>query len=83
MKTFSTIGHIDHGKTTLACAINNVLEVFEYNFLGEKSLPSKSRLKKCEIGLHEFMSVGKIKIDNNIYKEKWSCIHCGTLMNNR
>lgn len=95
-----TIGHVDHGKTTLSCAIKSVLEkvnhsvyqdVLEdtleyknpYAFLNEKQPSSKSRLKKCEKGLHEFMSEGKMKINENFYKEKWSCIHCGTLMHER
>jgi translation elongation factor EF-Tu-like GTPase len=65
-------------------AIEEVIEYKNpYAFLSEKPMPSKSRLKKCEKGLHEFMSEGKIKIDEHFYKEKWSCIHCGALMQNR
>lgn len=96
MKTASTIGHVDHGKTTLTAAIKSVLEkekhsvyqdaieeVFEYKnpyaFLNEKPAPSKSRLKKCEKGLHEFSETGFS--ENNI--KKWACIHCGTFMHNR
>jgi hypothetical protein len=30
---------------------------------------SKSRLKKCEKGLHEYMSEGKIKIDEHFIKK--------------
>jgi uncharacterized protein with PIN domain len=48
-----------------------------YAFLNEKPKPSKSRLKKCAKGLHEFTSEGKVKIDENFYKEKWSCTYCG------
>jgi translation initiation factor 2 gamma subunit (eIF-2gamma) len=97
MKTVGTIGHVDHGKTTLTSAIKSVLEkekhsiykeaieeVFEYKnpyaFLNEKKPASKSRLKKCKKGLHEYMSEGKIQIDQHFYKEKWYCIHCGALM---
>ena len=54
-----------------------------YAFLNEKQPASKSRLRKCEKGLHEYMSEGKIKIDEHFYKEKWSCIHCGALMQNK
>lgn len=96
MKTVGTIGHVDHGKTTLTAAIKSVLEkekhsvyqdaieeVFEYKnpyaFLNEKPAPSKSRLKKCEKGLHEFSET--VFSENNI--KKWACIHCGTFMHNR
>lgn len=97
MKTIGTIGHVDHGKTTLSAAIKSVLEkenysvyqdavdeVFEftnpYHFLDTRS-PSKSRINKCKKGLHEYMSEGKIKIDEHFYKEKWACRHCSALMN--
>jgi translation initiation factor 2 gamma subunit (eIF-2gamma) len=95
-KIIGTIGHVDHGKTTLTAAIKSVLEkekysiyqdaveeVIEYKnpyaFLNEKQLASKTRLKKCEKGLHEFQE-SKFS-ENNI--KKWACIHCGTFMHNR
>lgn len=50
---------------------NESEDVYLYNnarsFLNEKQPPSKSRLKKCEKGLHEYSK-------NSIYE--WSCIHC-------
>ncbi len=48
-----------------------------YPFLNEKQPASKTRLKKCAKGFHEFMSEGKVKIYENLYKEKWSCTYCG------
>ena len=49
-----------------------------YHYLDSRS-PSKSRLKKCEKGLHEFSETGFS--ENNI--KKWACIYCGTFMHNR
>jgi translation initiation factor IF-2 len=57
-------------------------EVFEFKntrFFYEKKTTSKSRLKKCEKGLHEFSETRFL--ENNI--KKWACIHCGAFMHNR
>jgi uncharacterized protein with PIN domain len=93
MEKVVIIGSAIEDRRTLSAAIKNVFEiedysvyedavekVFEltnpYHLLDTRS-PSKSRLKKCAKGLHEFMSEGIVKIDENFYKEKWSCQHCG------
>ncbi len=100
MKTVGTIGHVDHGKTTLTAAIKSVLEkekhsvyqdaieeVFEYKnpyaFLNEKPAPSKSRLKKCEKGLHEFSETNYTEETELGTKKLWACNHCGRFMHNR
>lgn len=44
---------------------------------------SKSRLKKCAKGLHEF-SESSGEIQHKVWTKKtWSCIHCGVLMHDR
>ena len=100
MKTVGTIGHVDHGKTTLTAAIKSVLEkekysvyqdaleeVIEYKnpyaFLNEMPAPSKSRLKKCEKGLHEFSETNYTEKTEVGTKKIWACNHCGTFMHNR
>ena len=100
MKKIGTIGHVDHGRTTLTHAIKSVLEkenysvyqdaleeVIEYSnpyaFLSEKPKPSKTRLKKCERGLHEFQETQFTTTENSIVKKQWFCKHCGTSMHNR
>ena len=45
--------------------------------------PSKTRLKKCEIGLHEFVSEGIVYLDRYSFKEDWSCRHCKRPMDSR
>lgn len=50
-----------------------------YNHILDVSNPSKSRLKKCEKGLHEFTETNFS--ENNV--KKWACIHCGIFMHNR
>lgn len=94
-----TIGHVNHGKTTLTAAIKSVLEkenysvyqdsaekVFEftnpYHLLDTRS-PSKSRLKKCAKGLHEFLESHHDIVQGNLYVKKWECRHCGTFMHER
>jgi len=45
--------------------------------------PSKSRLKKCEKGLHEFQETQFTTTENSIVKKQWFCKHCGNSMHNR
>lgn len=62
-------------------------EVIEYEnpyaFLNEKQPASKSQLKKCDKGLHEFKESAPIKVNVNLYETKWNCMHCGIDMHNR
>lgn len=45
---------------------------------------SKSRLKKCEKGIHEFIKKPFTKIDKNtISTEKWICRYCECSMDSR
>lgn len=61
-------------------ALDEVIEYKNpYAFLNEKPIASKSRLKKCEKGLHEFSATEYS--ENNI--KRFACIHCGTFMHNR
>ena len=93
-----TIGHVDHGDTTLTAAINSVLEkeqasiyrdasefVIEnpYAFLNQKQPASKTQLRKCNKGLHEFMASAPVKVSDNLYETPWNCIHCGISKDNR
>lgn len=79
-----TIGHIDHGKTTVAGAIKNVLiELSDsYHYLDSQT-PSKTQLKKCRKGLHEFLKTHHETIGVNMFIPRWSCRHCGTFMHER
>jgi len=56
-------------------------EVFVYKnsyaFLNEKQPASKSLLKKCKKGLHEYSESQPIKGEGNFFKTEWKCIHCG------
>jgi len=61
---------------------SNVYEFKNYHFLDSRS-PSKSRLKKCEKGLHEFQETQFTTNENSIVKKQWFCKHCGTSMHNR
>lgn len=61
---------------------NNVYQFKNYHFLDSRS-PSKSRLKKCEKGLHEFQETQFTTTENSIVKKQWFCKHCGTSMHNR
>ena len=100
MKTIGTIGHVDHGRTTLTHAIKSVLEkenysvyqdaleeVIEYSnpyaFLSEKPKPNKTKLKKCERGLHEFQETNHDISKGGLFIKKWACIHCGSFMHER
>lgn len=62
---------------------SNLEKVFEINnpyaFLNAPTSPSKTRLKKCEKGLHEFRDTGIIEEN----KRLWTCIYCGKEINNR
>ena len=95
-----TIGHVDHGKTTLTAAIESVLEkqnlssvyldvaekVFEftnpYDFLNTPKT-SKSRLKKCAKGFHEFIETRHDIVQGGIFTKKWECQYCGKFMHER
>jgi hypothetical protein len=44
---------------------------------------SKSRLKKCKKGLHEFSETNHDIVVNGIFVKRWACNHCGTSMHNR
>jgi hypothetical protein len=46
-------------------------------------LPSKSQLKKCNKGLHEFKESVPIKVSEYLYETKWNCMYCGISINNR
>lgn len=61
---------------------NDVYQFKNYHFLDSRS-PSKSRLKKCEKGLHEFQETQFTTTENSIVKKQWFCKHCGTSMHNR
>ena len=61
---------------------NNVYQFKNYHFLDSRS-PSKSQLKKCEKGLHEFQETQFTTTENSIIKKQWFCKHCGTSMHNR
>ena len=94
-----TIGYVDHGKTTLTAiktvlekekysvyqdALEGVIEYKNpYAFLSEKPMPSKSRLKKCEKGLHEFQETNQDISKGGMFIKKWACIHCGSFMHER
>ena len=62
-------------------------EVFEYEnpyaFLNEKPAPSKSRLKKCQKGLHEFSETNYTEKKELGTKKLCAFNHCGTFMHNR
>jgi hypothetical protein len=62
-------------------------EVIEYKnpyaFLNEKQPASKSQLKKCAKGLHEFIASAPVKVSDNLQKTPWNCIHCGISKDNR
>ena len=66
---------------------NAIEEVIEYRnpyaFLNEKQPASKSQLKKCAKGLHEFIASAPIKVSDNLYETPWNCIHCGISKDNR
>lgn len=82
MKKVVIVGHIDHGKSTLDSAIKNVLEYKNpYAFLNDKPHPSKSRLKKCEKGLHEYSETNQTEKTELGTRKLWACIHCGKIMN--
>ena len=94
MEKVVIIGSGREDQRALSAAIKSVLEIPNYNVyedavesvyeftnpyhLLNTTIPSKSRLKKCEKGLHEFTSEGIVKIDENFYKERWSCQYCKT-----
>jgi translation initiation factor 2 gamma subunit (eIF-2gamma) len=54
-----------------------------YNHILDVSKPSKSRLKKCEKGLHEFSETNYTEKTEVGTKKLWACNHCGTFMHNR
>jgi hypothetical protein len=60
----------------------NISDVSD-NTLNEKPAPSKSRLKKCEKGLHEFSETNYTEKTEVGTKKLWACNHCGTFMHNR
>ena len=53
-----------------------------YHHLDSRS-PSKTQLRKCEKGLHEFQETQFTTTENSIVKKQWFCKHCGTSMHNR
>jgi hypothetical protein len=60
----------------------NVYEFKNYHYLDAKS-PSKSRLKKCEKGLHEFTETHHDIVSERIFIKRWACKHCGISMHDR
>jgi hypothetical protein len=60
----------------------NVYQFKNYYHLDTRS-PSKTRLKKCEKGLHEFLETPQDIADGNMFVPKWACKHCGTYMHER
>ena len=48
---------------------NDVYQLKNYHFLDSRS-PSKTRLKKCEKGLHEFQETQFTTTENSIVKKK-------------
>lgn len=62
-------------------------EIIEYKnpyyLLNQKQPASKTQLKKCAKGLHEFMESATVKISENLHETKWNCIHCGISKDNR
>jgi len=63
-------------------------KAYEYknyrNIPEDTRFPSKSRLKKCKKGLHEFIKKPFTNIDKNtISTEQWACKHCGLYMDSR
>lgn len=99
MKTIGTIGHVDHGKTTLSAAIKSVLEKENYSVyqdaleeafeftnpyhLLDTRSPSKSRINKCKKGLHEFIETNHDVVSERMFVKRWACMHCGTSMHER
>ncbi len=53
-----------------------------YHFLDSRS-PSKSQLKKCEKGLHEFSETSFKEETELGFRKLWACKNCGTFMHNR
>jgi len=47
----------------------------------DTSKPSKTRLKKCEKGLHEFKETHHDIAEGNMFVKKWACKHCGQNIN--
>mgnify|MGYP002402822892 CR=1 FL=1 len=41
---------------------------------------SKSRLRKCQKGIHEYAESERINVSKNFFKSEWNCIHCGASM---
>ncbi len=65
-------------------ALDEVIEYRNpYAFLNKKQPASKSRLKKCEKGLHEFKETDFKVNENGFSESKWYCMHCGVDMHNR
>lgn len=58
-------------------ALDEVIEYKNpYAFLNEKPIASKSRLKKCAKGLHEYKSES-VNVSENLIEKRLVCIHCG------
>lgn len=55
-----------------------------YAFLNDTRTPSKTRLRKCKKGLHEYKE-NILESGNEVgfFHKKWVCIHCGAFMHNR
>jgi hypothetical protein len=99
MAKVGTIGNVDHGKTTLSADIKSVLEKEKYNVyqdvieesfeftnpypLLDTRSPSKSRVKKCKKGLHEFIETGHDTVRGRMFSKRWACRHCNTDMIDR
>ena len=62
-------------------------KVYEYknyrNIPEDTRFPSKSRLKKCDKGLHEFVETHRDIVVERIYVKRWACKHCGLFMDSR
>jgi len=75
-------------KETVSFNLVDEQDVYEYRSnrnLSETIIQnaSKSRLKKCAKGLHEF-SESSGEIQHKVWNKKtWTCNHCGVLMHDR
>jgi len=89
------VGHLDHGKSTLTSALQKVIDeevvmikndfqepikITNYPSLLNEKQPSKSTLKKCGRGLHEYKRSEPVKINQHTHIAEWNCIHCNKPM---
>lgn len=89
------IGHTNHGKSTLTSALQKVIDeevvmmkddfqepikITNYPSLLNEKQPSKSTLKKCAKGLHEYKCSEPVQINEYTHIAEWNCIHCNKPM---